>query len=127
MLLSRVPVREYTTQLSPPSSTKPPVMGSTRVGSITPVCWGQPGPGIRAMRVVSTQSLTSATELPTSPVVNSTTAVSTATMSAVRRSRRARPRARACSRYSTRPAESGSSLSGRWPRWFFLIWLFSLS
>ena len=61
---------------------------------------------------MSAQSLAMATELPTMPVVNSTTSVSATTMSAVRRMRRFRTRSRACSRYSTRPAESGSSDTG---------------
>ena len=41
------------------------------------------------MRAVSAQSLAIATELPTKPVANRTTSVSAATMSAVRRMRRA--------------------------------------
>ena len=89
--------------------------------SITPVCWGQPVPGKSRMRAVSAQSLAMATELPTMPVVNSTTSVNATTMSAVRRMRRFRTRSRACSRYSTRPAESGSSDTGRVPRCLFLI------
>ena len=119
MALSRVPVREYTTQLSPPSSTKPPVMGPSRASSITPVCWGQPGPGASAMRAVSMQSFTSVTDRPSQPVATSTSAVSSATSATVRRARLPRARACAAARYSTRPSESGVSFSGR-SRCFFM-------
>lgn len=121
MELSRVPVRDQTTHPSSPSSTKLLFMAASCFTSMTPVCWGQPVPGKSRMRAVSAQSLAMATELPTMPVVNSTTSVSATTMSAVRRMRRFRTRSRACSRYSTRPAESGSSDTGRGPRCLFLI------
>ena len=72
------------------------------------------------MRAVSMKSFAIVTELPTTPVANRTTAVSSTSRTAVRRMRRVRTRWRACSRYSTRPAESGSSFSER-PRKFLRI------
>ena len=64
------------------------------------------------MWAVSMKSFAIVTELPTTPVANST-AVSSTSRTTVRRMRRVRTRWRACSRYSTRPAESGSSFSER--------------
>lgn len=74
-----------------------------------PVFWGHPASGRSAMLMLSTRSLALATDAPTSPVANATTAVSSSTRAAVRRMRRRRWRCRACSRYSTRPAERFSS------------------
>ena len=115
-LFSRVPPRLYTTQLSSPSSTKLPDSGSMTVSSLMPVCWGQPALGVMAICTLSTRSLTRAMEVPTMPVAIRIKMVSAATMSAPCRSRRLRTRCRAASRYSTRPSESGSPLTGRPPR-----------
>ena len=91
-------------------------MGTTVSGSVMPVCCGQPEAGVRAMCTESTRSFARAMEDPTTPVANRMTMVSAATMMTVRRMCFARARARAASRYSTRPAESGSPSAERPPR-----------
>ncbi len=121
MLFRRVPPRLYTTQLSPPISTKLPDICATASGSVMPVCCGQPAAGASAMTAVSTRSFARAMEDPTAPVANRTRMVSTATMMTVRRMRRVRTRARAASRYSTRPAESVSPSAECPPRRILLM------
>ena len=90
--MSFAPPKLYTTQLSVSISAKPPDNFATAVGSVMPVCCGHPVFGVRVMCTLSTRSLARAMEVPTAPVANRTSTVSTATMMAPRRSRRLRAR-----------------------------------
>ena len=88
MPVQLLPVRDQTTQPSSPSSTKLPVGGAICSSSATPVCWGQPEPGSRAMRAVSVGVLQGRHRAARDAGgKNSTTAVSSTSSTAVRRMR----------------------------------------